>query len=139
MTTTREDIIGALTTALASTAGVSGRVFRGRPYPAGLTELPCIFVSWVYDRANYSNNFSMDWTLSITLTVLVRGEAPDVLADPIIKSAHALLMADRSIGGRVLDILPSEHKMDIIEGDNPVGLLQAIYNIQYRTNQESLD
>lgn len=139
MSSKREQIISALATALASTSGVSGRVFRGRPYPARLTETPCIFLSWVSDQPNYDNLNTMEWLCQLRLTIITRDEEADVAADPIMISAHEIIMGMRTVSGLALDVLPAEQRMDIIEGDKPVGMLQALYNIRYRTAQNELD
>lgn len=135
----RESIISAIETAITSTAGIDSRVFRGRPSPARGEETPCIFLSWVNDLPLYDNLSIMDWTLTVRLTVIVRGEDAETLADPIIKSAHSKIMADRDLGGLALDCLPGEQRMDIIEGDKPVGFLQALYVVKYRTDQNALN
>lgn len=134
----REDILSAIETAITSTAGIDSRVFRGRPSPARLEETPCIFLSWVNDLPVYDNLNFMTWTLTFRLTVIVRGEDAETLADPIIKDADSKVMADRDLGGLTLDVLPAEQRMDIIEGDKPVGFLQALYVAKYRTDQNTL-
>lgn len=135
----REQIISAIETATAGTDGISGRLFRGRPYPARLSEAPCIFLSWVNDLPAYGNLDDMDWMLTVRATVITRDDEADVAADPIIKSFHSLVMADRSLGGLAMDVLPGEQRMDIIEGDKPVGFLQALYLVKYRTDQNSME
>jgi len=136
--TKRENILSALVSALAPAEGVSGRIYRGRPYPARVEETPCIFVTWVNDLPSYDNLNIMDWVLTFRVVIVTRDEAPDVAADGILNSVHSLLMADRTIGNTVHDVLPAEQRMSIIEGDNPVGLLEALYNVKYRTAQEAM-
>lgn len=139
MTSKREDILDAVQTILANTSGVSGRVYRGRPYPARLAESPCIFLSWVNDNPAYDNLSIMDWTLQLKITIITRGEEADELADPIAVSVYNLLMADRQLGGKVMDVLPGEQRMDIIEGDKPVGALTGTWFVKHRTGQNTLD
>ena len=139
MTSKREDILDAVQTILASTAGVSGRVFRGRPYAARLEESPCIFLSWTNDVPDYDNLSTMDWVLQLKVVIVTRGDEADELADPIAVSVYNLLMADRQLSGKAMDVLPGEQRMDIIEGDKPVGMLTGTWFIKHRTAQNTLD
>lgn len=139
MTSARETILSAIETAIAGTTGLSGRIYRGRPYPVALDQTPCIFLGWDTSNPNFQDIAQMDWFTTVRLAVVVRSETAETAADTVIGSAHALLMADPTLGGAALDILPGEQRMDIIEGDKPVGLLTALYVVRHRTEYNSLE
>lgn len=138
MTSQREDILALIKTTITPATGISSRVFRGRPDPVRISETPCIFLNLANDVPNYDQLNFMEWNTTVRIEIVVRGDAPDTLVDPIAKSVHSLLMADRSLGGIALDVLPAEQRMDIITGDKPIGVLSCLWRIRHRTEQNSL-
>ena len=139
MTSKRENILAAFATALASASGVSGRVYRSRAEALRREESPAIVIEWLTDLPTEPNTSQMDWNLTVRVVIITRGDIPDQLADPVAISVYSLLMADRTLGGKTLDLLPGEQRMDIIEGDKTVGVLQGLWVAKYRTSQNALD
>lgn len=137
MTSKREDILAAVATILDGTAGAT--VYRSRAEAIRREESPALVVEFVSDTPDYDNLSIMNWALTFRVSIVVRGAVPDQLADPIAVSAYNLLMADRTLGGKVMDLLPGEQRFDIIEGDKTVGVLQGLWIAKHRTAQNALD
>lgn len=139
MTSKREDILAAVATILAGTSGVGGRIYRSRAEALRREESPAVVIEFVSDIPNYDNLNFMNWVLTFRVIIVTRGDIPDQLADPVAVSVYNLLMADRDLGGKVMDLLPGEQRMDIIEGDKPIGVLQGLWIAKHRTSQNALD
>ena len=138
MTTRREQILTRLTTILAGTAGVSGRVYRSRVEPVMRGESPAIVVEPVSDNAEQTTLATFDWTLQVRVTVYVRAIVPDQTADPIVESAHALIMSDTTLNGYAIDLQPTGVQFEIIEADQAAGVVSLDYAIRYRTPLNTL-
>ena len=138
MTTRREQILSRLTTILAGTAGVSGRVYRSRVEPVIRGESPAIIVEPVSDNAEQTTLATLDWTLQVRVTVYVRAVVPDQSADPIVEAAHNLVMQDSTLNGYAIDILPTGVQFEIIEADQSAGVVSLDYAIRYRTPLNTL-
>jgi hypothetical protein len=138
MTSKREAIMAAVSTLLASTTGVSTNIFRSRPEALSRAETPAIILEAEKDVPADENMDFLDWDLQFKVSVITRGAQPDVLADPIVNSFYALLMADRSLGGRVIDLKPLGVAFTIVEGDNPIGLTVCHFSARHRTTATDL-
>lgn len=134
MTTKRESILAAIETILEGVPGVaSGAVYRSRVSALSRQESPAIVIEPVDDVPEYDNLTFMKWTLYVRISVIVRGAIPDQLADPIVENIYSLLMADRNLGGKTFDILPAGTYFDMINGDQPIGVIENRFTITYRT------
>lgn len=133
MTTRREQILQNIVSSLAGTAGVGSRIYRSRVEPFARNESPSILVEPATDTSSVSVVPKTDWVLSVNVVVVVRGETPDQIADPVIESLHAKLMADPSRGGLAMDTYPVDVQWDFAEGDSPIGIARCMYRVQYRT------
>ena len=139
MTTKRETIIAAIRTALIGTTGVSTRIYRSRTEPITRGESPAIVVEPLTDTAAQNTSLpTLDWTLSVRISVIVRGSIPDQLADPIIESLHAKVMADLTLGGYAYDVQPLGVSFDVVEADQPSGVMSCDYAVKYRTRVADL-
>lgn len=134
MTTRRESILAAIASSLAGTTGVSTRIYRSRVEPIARNESPAIVVEPISDQANTDVSFcKTDWSLTVRIAVIVRGSIPDQHADAIIESLHAKVMADQTIGGYAMSIEPRGVQFDMVEADQPAGVIACDYLIRYRT------
>lgn len=134
MTTRRESIIAGVRSALTGTTGVSTRIYRSRVEPITRGESPAIVVEPVSDQANTDVSFcKTDWTLTIRIAVIVRGVIPDQQADAIVEDLHSKVMADQTIGGYAMSIEPRGVQFDMVEADQPAGVISCDYLIRYRT------
>lgn len=139
MTTRRETILTAVRTALTGTTGVSTRIYRSRVEPMARAESPAIVIEPVADSAQQNTSLpTLDWSLTVRVAVIVRGAVPDQLADPIVESLHSKLMADLTLGGVAIDIQPQSVSFEMVEADQPAGVISCEYLIRYRTSVTNL-
>jgi hypothetical protein len=139
MTTKRESILAAIRTALTGTTGVSTRIYRSRVEPLARGELPAIVVEPVSDNAEQNTSLpTLDWTLTVRIAVIVRGDVPDQVADAIVESLHAKVMADLTLGGYAFDVQPVSVSFDLVEADQPSGVISCDYAVRYRTRVADL-
>jgi hypothetical protein len=132
MPTKREAIMQAVATRLAPTAGVDGRVFRSMAEAMERDEHPCVLVRWTNEQADPQTVPQLERTLSIEVAVLVRGDVPDQIADPIVESVHALLMADTSLGGLAIDVGLTSAAFDLESADGVAGKVTHTYEVKFR-------
>lgn len=139
MTTKRETILAAVRTALTGTTGVGTRIYRTRVEPVPREESPAIIVEPLNDTANQATSLpTLDWTLTVRVTVIVRGVIPDQQADPIVESLHTRLMTDLTLGGYAIDIQPVGVTFNFAEADGAAGEIQCDYRVLYRTSVTNL-
>jgi hypothetical protein len=81
----------------------------------------------------------LTWSLTVRIAIIVRGAIPDQLADPIVNSAHTKLMADLTLGGYAMDIIPQGVNFDMAEADQTAGVIMCDYLIRYRTTLTNLE
>ncbi len=139
MTTRRETILAAVRTALTNTTGVGTRIYRSRVEPMSRGESPAIVIEPLSDTAEQNTSLpTLDWSLTVRISVIVRGAIPDQLADPTVESLHSKLMADLTLGGYAIDIQPQTVTFELVEADQPAGVISCDYLIRYRTNVTNL-
>ena len=139
MTTKRETILAAIRTTLTDTTGVGTRIYRTRVEPITREESPAIVVEPLNDTATQNTSLpTLDWAMTVRVTVIVRGAIPDQLADPIIESLHGKLMADLTLGGYAIDIQPISVTFNFADADGAAGEIQCDYRVLYRTSVTNL-
>jgi hypothetical protein len=139
MTTKRESILTAIAAALVGTTGVSTRIYRSRVEPITRGESPAIVIEPISDNAQQNTALpTLDWSLVVRIAVIVRGNIPDQLADPTVQSLHSKLMADLTLGGYAIDIEPVSVTFELVEADQPAGVVMCDYRVQYRTSVANL-
>jgi hypothetical protein len=139
MATKRETILAAISTALIGTTGVSTRIYRSRVEPMARAESPAIVVEPVSDTAQQNTSLpTLDWSLTVRVAVIVRGAIPDQIADPVVESLHAKLMADLTLGGVAIDVQPQSVNFEMVEADQPAGVISCDFLIRYRTSVTNL-
>jgi hypothetical protein len=137
--TKREQILAALRTALTGTAQVGTRIYRSRVEPFTRGESPAIVIEPVNDTAQQNTALpTLDWSLTVRVAIIVRGNVPDQLADPIVQSAHGKIMADLTLGGYAIDVQPAGVTFEMIEADQPAGVVSLEYLVRYRTSVADL-
>lgn len=139
MASKTELILQAIATALAGTTNVGTRIWRSRVEAMGRSETPALVIEPVL--INYTQLTSLptlDSRLKVRITVIVRGTVPDQIADPTVISMHSRLMADLTLGGLAIDIQPSQTTFNLIEADQPAGLISCEYDVLYRTQVADL-
>ena len=139
MTTKREQVLTAIRTALTGTTGVGTRIYRSRVEPLARQESPAIVVEPVSDTAEQNTSLpTLDWSLTVRVAVIVRGDIPDQLGDPIVEDAHSKIMADLTLGGYAIDVQPQSVNFDFMEADQPAGVIMMDYLVRYRTSVADL-
>jgi len=139
MTTKRENILAAIRTALTDTTGVGTRIYRSRVEAVTRAESPALIVEPLTDTPVQNTALpTLDWTLRVRISVIVRGAAPDAVADPTIESLHSKLMADLTLGGEAIDVQPAQTSFNFFEADNPAGVIFCEYDVRYRTQVADL-
>jgi hypothetical protein len=139
MTTRRETILAAITSTLAGTTGVSTRIYRSRVEPLTRGESPALVIEPISDTAEQLTSLPrLDWSLTVRIAVIVRGNIPDQVADATIESLHSKLMADLTLGGYAIDIQPQGVNFEMVEADQPAGVISCDYLVRYRTSVANL-
>jgi hypothetical protein len=140
MTTKREQILAAVDTLLAATAGATGRVYRSRQEAFGKGESESVVIEPGPSSATAEpvSTCKIDWAFTLVILVYARGTVPDQVADPVVKSVHSLLMADRSLGGLVMDIWPMSRTPEFDRAESAAVVEVLTYRVQYRTSIEDL-
>lgn len=134
MTTRREAILAQITTQLATASGVNGRVYRSRVEPLARGESPAVVVEPRQDQAQQTVIPRIDWTLNVAVMVIVRSATPDQAADAIVASIHQKMMQDQTLGGISQAIEPQGVSFELIEADQPAGVITCDYNVRYQTS-----
>lgn len=139
MTTRRENILSNIVTTLAGTTGVGTRIYRSRVEALARAESPAIVVEPISDTAQENTSLpTLDWSLTVRIAVIVRGIAPDQLADATIESLHGKVMADLTQGGYAMDTIPQAVNWELTEADQPAGVVMCDYVVRYRTSLTNL-
>ena len=138
MSSKRETIMQRIVSALAGTAGVGSRIYRSRVVPLARGEAPALVVEPVSDSATQDTLATLMWTLTFRVSVIVRGNVADQLADSAMVDIHSKLMADDTLDGMVIQLLPTTVAFEMIEADQPAGVVSAEFTAQYRTELNSL-
>jgi hypothetical protein len=134
MTTRREDILAEIASTLAETTGVGSRIYRSRVEPLTRGESPALVIEPISDTAEQNTSLpKLDWSLTVRISVIVRGTIPDQAADATVQSLHSKLMADLTLDGNAYDIQPVGVSFDLVEADQPAGVISCDYLVRYRT------
>jgi len=139
MATKREQILAQIASTLASTAGVSGRVYRSRATAAARSESPMIVIEPVNDTSQQITSLpKLDWTMRVRVVVVVRSVNAYTEADPIIESMHSKIMSDLTLGGYAIDVQPVLTTFEFLDADQPAGVFSNEYDVKYRTTVADL-
>ena len=139
MTTKREQILARLLTTLANTTGVSTRIYRSRVVPLTRGESPALVLEPVSDTVEQNTSLpTLDHTLTVKISVIVRGDIPDNVADPTVESLHAKIMSDLTVNNLAIDVQPSDTSFELLDADQPGGVISCDYLVRYRTEINDL-
>ena len=135
MSTKRELILAKIKTQIAGTTGLGTRIYRSRVTPVSREEGAVLIYEPLADNCEVRRN-NLQWTLQVRLSIITRGSKTKTLdqsADPIIKSLHTKLVSDVTLGGYAIDIQPRSVSFDLVDGDQPSGVVSLDYIIIYQT------
>tara|TARA_R100000005_G_scaffold21394_1_gene9186 strand:+ start:883 stop:1308 length:426 start_codon:yes stop_codon:yes gene_type:complete len=139
MTTKRESILADIASSLAGTVQVGSRIYRSRVVPLSRGESPAIVVEPVSDTAEQNTSLpTLDWSLTVRVSVICRGAVPDQQADPIVEDMHSKIVADLTLGGYAIDIQPESVSFEMLDADQPAGVISCTYVVRYRTSVSDL-
>jgi len=139
MTTKREQIMARLLTVLANTTGVSTRIYRSRTVPLTRGESPALILEPVSDTVEQNTSLpTLDHSLTVRVSVIVRGEIPDNVADATVESLHSKIMADLTVNNLAIDVEPSDTSFELLDADQPGGVIGVEYIVRYRTEVADL-
>jgi len=139
MTTKRELIMARLHTVLANTTGVSTRIYRSRTVPLTRGESPALILEPVSDTIEQNTSLpTLDHFLTVRVSVIVRGDIPDSVADATVESLHSKIMADLTVNNLAIDIQPSDTSFELLDADQPGGVIGVEYIVRYRTEINDL-
>jgi len=138
MTTVREQILSTLMTTLSGAPTIGCPVYRSRVAPLARGESPAIIVEPVNDQASQPTTYKIDWSMVVRVSIIVRGDIPDQIADPLVQKVHQKVMSDLSVGGYAYDIQPQTVSWDEFEADKPAGVVSCDYLVLYRTSLTDL-
>ena len=139
MTTKRESIMARLLTVLANTTGVSTRIYRSRTVPLTRGESPALILEPVSDTVEQNTSLpTLDHSLTVRVSVIVRGDVPDNVADATVESLHSKIMADLTVNSLAIDVQPSDTTFELLDADQPGGVIGVEYIVRYRTEIDDL-
>ena len=139
MTTKRESILADIASSLAGTVQVGTRIYRSRVVPLSRGESPAIVVEPVSDTAEQNTSLpTLDWSLTVRVSVICRGAIPDQQADPIVEDMHSKIVADLTLGGYAIDVQPESVNFEMLDADQPAGVISCTYVVRYRTSVSDL-
>ena len=135
-TTKRESIIEYIVTALQGISGIS--IYRDRTEAFRREEMPVVNVIPVQDVPSYNVIDFAEWVFQFSVKIYTRGTNPDSLSDALERDIYAALMADRTLGGKVFDITSVGFYYQVLEGDQPMGTTDLVFQTTYRTKASDL-
>ena len=140
MSTIREQILSYVEGVLAATAGATGRIYRSRQEAFSRDESPAVVIEPgpSTTTAEPVSTCKIDWSFTLVVAVYARGTVPDEVADPVVRSVHGLLMADRSLGGLVMDIWPMGWDPQFERAEKAAVWEVMTYRVRYRSSIEDL-
>lgn len=133
----RESILAAIATALDNIDGVDDRVYRSRTEPVIRMDTPAILIEPVRDSAEQPVCSYIMWNLLVRINVISRGDIPDQVVDTVVADVHAAL-ASNNLGGLCLDVQAVGTNFEMIDGDQPIGIIASDFQIMYRTKDNDL-
>jgi len=140
MASKREQILAKIKTQLTGTTGVGTRIYRSRVEPMTRDESLSLVIEFVTDEptVNSATYLKIDWTLRVRIVVVVRSQTPDTSLDPTVESLHSKIVADPTLGGLAIDVRPATVSFDVIEADQPAGIITCEYEVDYRSSYNDL-
>jgi len=139
MSSVREQILSALATKLAAIP--SGTVFRSRQSAIARSEGNAILVQpeneQVEKRASMPGGLILrDFLFDVS--VIARGDPADEIADSIVVAAHALIMADPTLGNLCAQIIEHSTEWTFDEADLTAVEVLVRYKARYLTSTNDL-
>ena len=136
---TQTELIAAAIVSKLTTAGLTVRTSSDRPW--SYEDMPAVLVDVGAERPQPvvgGTGGYIYWDLDVTLWIVAMGDSPKLAPEATRQTAHAALYADRTLGGKAVDITASQVSRQI-DNDNPAqGITQATYHIIYRIGEATV-
>lgn len=137
--TKRETIIQRVLALLGTLTSVpAANVYRSRVQAFSKSESPALHLQWIQDSPNQTTHATIDWSLTMKISVLIRGSVPDAIADAVVAEIYHKLMADPTLDGLVIGLDPGNSDFQIFEADNDAGVIGLEFVAVYRTQLTDL-
>lgn len=130
----REQILSQMVSTLNSAPSIGVPVYRSRVTPLARGEAPAVIVEPVQDTANQISIPMLDWAMTVRISIIVRGDIPDQVADPYVSAVHGKVMSDLLVGGYAYDVQPQSTTFELMDADNSAGVVSLEYLVLYRTS-----
>lgn len=130
----REQILSQMVSTLNSAPSIGVPVYRSRVTPIARGEAPAIIIEPVQDTANQISIPMLDWAMTVRISIIVRGDIPDQVADPYVSAVHGKVMSDLLVGGYAYDVQPQSTTFELMDADNSAGVVSLEYLVLYRTS-----
>lgn len=134
----REQILQSLASTVATLPGVGGRVYRSRVAAFARDEAPALVIEAGQAIPTIQALCKIDWSMDLIVSSYARGTIPDTAADATLTAAHALLMADRTVGGLAINLAPGPVTTDLERADANSCWMTAVYTVTFRTSIHDL-
>jgi len=140
----REQILQALSAAMASAAGATGATFiRSPTAPLTREQTPALLLLPELDAVQKRSNMVTDRQLTVTLVAVARqagrsGTAPELEADALLVAAHTALLASAPLLALVLGITETDTDWDLKTFEVTSAYMPARYAISYRTQRADI-
>ena len=72
------------------------------------------------------------------VSVIVRGDIPDQQSDEVVELVHKTIMADLTVNSNAIDLQPSDTSFELLDADQPGGVIDIEYIVRYRTEVADL-
>lgn len=137
MISIREQIVARIALVLTGTLPGALPVYRSREQAFARGDLPAVVVKPADEETQAISALLEISRLNVHVEVIVRGDVWDSLADPVIVSAHVLLLGDTQLAALVSKLRRTSAKWEAHEADQTAGVLTQTYLINYDhpTNQ----
>ncbi|WP_372826533.1 phage tail terminator protein [Polaromonas sp.] len=131
--------LSAIMPALADGGVIPGR--RGRPVPEQFKRQVHVYLdASTIERAEFSGQPD-DWMTRLRIECAARanaGQTGEDNADDLANEIYAALMADPSLGGLAMDLVPLGINWDTEEADASLGVTQLAFDAKHRTPANSI-
>ena len=138
MNSHREAILQAATVLLTGATPAGAQVFRSRMEALRREELPAIVVRPGAEEVEHLARGIARRSLDLHIEVHARGTPADSMADPVVTAAHAVLMADATLGGRLARLIEKGMAVDFADGDDTAVMVTTTYMAVYATTPQDI-
>jgi hypothetical protein len=128
----REQILAYLVTLIANAGGFTSFV-RSREAPIARSEGVVGTLKPEEEENEYKANRQQLLQFVVVVTVVVRGDVPDSVADPYLVATHKAVMADLTLGGLAALVIYESTKWEFEEADRTAASVEVRYRIRYST------